>query len=145
MNRLLPLPNCIPAIALLATLAGCGPSVTGVVGLVTLDGRPLQGAVVSFHPQGDTAGLGGFGRTDSDGNFVILPRRTQIETGLHRVVVSRLLQPDGSLPDPDVPPIESNASESLLPIYSDLEQTTLVANVGMDGTGSFSFALKSGK
>jgi len=112
-----------------------------VTGVVKLNGLPVSGAVVSFHPDGETTGLGGFGRTDSDGRYILKPRRSKINPGEYRVVVSIRLNPDGSTPDPDVPPIDSDAIESLPAIYSDLEQTTLRAKIGENGTGEFPFEL----
>lgn len=59
-----------------ATSIGCqgapeGPLLVPVSGSVTLNGVPLEGAQVAFHPQGMTPGAGGFGGTDVHGKFVI--------------------------------------------------------------------------
>jgi hypothetical protein len=45
------------------------------------------------------------------------------------VVVSRPLRKDGSPPDPNVPPIESDARETLPAIYSNRDASTLRAKV----------------
>jgi hypothetical protein len=54
--------------ALLPLAAGCGQAKTvKVAGVVTLDGKPLGGATVTFTPVGD--GRPASGRTDTDGSF----------------------------------------------------------------------------
>lgn len=62
----------------LAALAGCagGRKPTKVEGTVTLDGKPVSGATVSFLPL-DVGGRPANGRTDQDGHF----RLTTIEPG----------------------------------------------------------------
>ena len=56
----------------LFTLVGCGgpkgPAVTAVSGTVMLDGEPLDGASVVFHPT-SSSGLAGSGKTSADGTF----------------------------------------------------------------------------
>ena len=67
------------AVALALSLAGCSQTPSGIVpvsGRVTLSGKPLAGAVVTFQPVEPLApsskALGGaVGRTDSDGRFVL--------------------------------------------------------------------------
>jgi hypothetical protein len=117
-------------------LAGCGGS-TGVpvTGLVTLDGKALPGALVSFRPTGQkTEGLGGSGMTGADGKYVIQEARggKGIASGDYTVVISRRLRPDGSAPPLDVPPMESDARETLPAKYSDPKQSTLRATVSKD-------------
>jgi hypothetical protein len=54
--------------AVILTAAGCGGDKTvKVEGLVTLDGKPLPGATVSFMPVGE--GRAATGLTDADGSF----------------------------------------------------------------------------
>ncbi len=58
-----------PIIAWTLTWLGCGgPAYHPVGGKVTLDGRPLPDATVSFIPQSDE-GTPAFGKTDSEGNY----------------------------------------------------------------------------
>lgn len=47
---------------------GCGGGKVKVNGVVTLDGKPIEGAMVTFHPKGGQ-GKSAFGTTDKDGNF----------------------------------------------------------------------------
>ncbi|MCU0876174.1 MAG: hypothetical protein MUF06_00075 [Pirellulaceae bacterium] len=75
--------NCLGLAAIvLAGLAGCdgtsGPAVEYVEGKVTLDGQPVEGAIVGFSPigSGDTA-LGAVGTTDASGVY----KMTTMPTG----------------------------------------------------------------
>ena len=117
-------------------LAGCGGS-TGVpiTGTVTFDGKALPGAMVSFRPTGQkTEGLGGSGLTGADGKFVLQEARggKGIAPGDYTVVINRRLRPDGSVPPADVPPMDSDARETLPVRYSDSKQSTLRATVSKD-------------
>jgi hypothetical protein len=118
-------------------LAGCGGS-TGptVTGTVTLDNVPLAGAVVTFRPAGkNTEGLGGTGVTGPDGKYTLTASRgggRSIVPGDYTVVVSLRLRPDGSAPPPDVPPMESDAKETLPARYSEFQHSILRATVADD-------------
>ncbi len=68
----------IALFVLLAGVAGCGksgPQVAPVHGRVTLDGRPLALADVSFQPDG--AQRASAGRTDADGQYELAYKRGQ--------------------------------------------------------------------
>jgi hypothetical protein len=61
----------IVGVLFLFTVVGCGkkgPTVAIVSGTVLLDGEPLDGASVIFHPA-SSSGLAGSGRTSLDGTF----------------------------------------------------------------------------
>lgn len=80
---------------LLVALVGCG---TGgrvpVTGTVLLDGQPVKGAIVEFHPEASGAmGSGGFGVCDGTGFFRMkTPQgRPGIHPGRYRVTVSRFV------------------------------------------------------
>ena len=73
------------------------PETASVSGTVTLDGQPLEGAMVSFVP---SQGRASNGKTDADGNFT-LHYTGAIEgavLGTHRVMISKWI------PDPDYEP-----------------------------------------
>jgi hypothetical protein len=54
-------------------LASCAGSVPSVTGRVTFQGKPVEGAVVTFHPKGrdDAKTERPSGVTDKDGNFTL--------------------------------------------------------------------------
>ena len=65
--------ECFALLALVSGTAilGCGPSgpeLTEVTGTVTLDGKPVPKAVISFLPSGET-GSPSYGRTDLQGKY----------------------------------------------------------------------------
>src|SRR5262245_63676 len=145
MNR-----KTMPAVALwAAALAGCGGGGEGdavaVRGTVTLDGKALPGAVVTFTPTGSTRGVGGRGRTGPDGGYTLQGLRggSGVPAGTYQVTVSKLMLPDGSdFPENSpVSPIDSRATEQLPAVYSDPNQTALSANVPAGG-GAVDFPLK---
>lgn len=62
----------VVALPLLAFVGGCFSSDNTITGKVTLDGKPLADAVVSFVPEsGDQNALG---RTDQQGNYQLFRR-----------------------------------------------------------------------
>ena len=96
---------------LIAGIAGCGrsgPAVQYVEGIVTLDGAPVGGAIVTFAPSG--AGLGAAGTTDALGVYRLnaLSARAGAGTvaGDYLVAIRKWeYQDPGPAPDP------SNAEE----------------------------------
>src|SRR5262245_59243356 len=83
---------------LLAALltAGCGgPTVVSVSGQVTMDGKPLPGAHVTFQPVGglnQPPGSGSYAKTDADGRYtlrLIQPDRAGAVVGKHKVSISK--------------------------------------------------------
>jgi hypothetical protein len=140
----------LPA-AFLATLVGCGgppePTRLPVTGTVTLDGDPIGNALVSFLPEANTKTLPSFAATAPDGKYVLRAPQGQkgIEAGTYRVTVSRLLRKDGTPPPPDVPPIESDAFETLPPMYSDPALTVLRVTIDPGGSTTADLPLKSKK
>jgi hypothetical protein len=134
---------------LLAALTGCGdpnqPKLVPVKGVVTLDGQPLSGAVVTFMPGATTPAGGGSGRTGKDGSYKLTFLRggTGVPSGEYKVVISKLVLPDGK----EVPanttksPLELQATETLPPRYSMPDQSTLGVNV-LEAGGTFDFPLQ---
>jgi hypothetical protein len=122
------------------------PELLGVNGVVTLDGQPVQDAVVCFHPIGTTRGTEAFGRTDADGHYELKSRHlgTGTPVGEYRVIVSKFVMPDGSpLPDDkDFDPMTANVRQVLSPQYSNPENSTLKATVPQGG-GTIDFPLTS--
>lgn len=137
--------------AALVTMAGCGKGGAGdllpVTGTVTLDNNPVGNATVTFQPEGDTKGHGGSATTDAGGKYeVTIPQgKKGLVAGKYKVVISRRLNPDGTVPPANEPPIESKARETLPPRYSSPEQSELSAEVTPGATRAYDFALRSGK
>jgi hypothetical protein len=82
---------------------GCGSKkVAPVSGTVTLDGKPLVGASVTFQPIADegsvVAGHASMGKTDASGKFTLEQTTTKKNgaiVGKHRVSISLLTQEVG--------------------------------------------------
>jgi len=65
---------CAGVVSLLVTcvLTGCsnkGPKLYSATGIVTYQGKPMEGVKVMFHPKGGDTGHPSFGTTDADGKF----------------------------------------------------------------------------
>jgi hypothetical protein len=63
------LTGAMMAALLLVVGAGCGNRLVSVRGTVTLDGTPVEGAMVLFIPESENAGRQASGQTGPDGNF----------------------------------------------------------------------------
>ena len=126
-----------------ALLVGCesptdGPPLVPVEGVVTLDGQPLAGAVVTLIPKGETRGQASHGRTDATGKFTVTSsdgKRVGATVGSYQVVISKYVNPDGSdfVGSADVSPMDAGYRELLLPAYSDVQSSRLVAEVPAAG------------
>lgn len=76
----------------LVLAAGCGGGIAKAVkvkGNVTLDGKPLAGATVSFIPRDKSGGRAASGRTDTSGDFQLTTFRTDdgAVPGEYKVIV----------------------------------------------------------
>lgn len=135
------------------TLSGCGESdkpaadSVQVTGIISVNEQPSGNVLVTYHPQGSTAGHGGSGTTDSTGKYEILTPQGKkgLVAGTYKVTLSRRLNPDGSPPDPNTPPIESSARETLPAMYTDPNKTQLSITLAVGDKRSFDFAVKAGK
>jgi hypothetical protein len=73
---------------------GGGPRYARVSGVVTLNGRPYQGAVVNFQPVGTPdnpyPGRGSYGHTDENGRFTLVvdDKTRGAVVGRHRVRIA---------------------------------------------------------
>ena len=85
------------------TAAGCSsnpavyPEVADVVGVVTLDGQPLEGATVTFAPE---AGRASSGVTDSAGRYSLHYTGSirGAMLGSHRVMINKMVQDKAATP-----------------------------------------------
>jgi hypothetical protein len=139
------------AVAALAAAAGCGGGAADglvlVAGVVKVDDQPAGNVLVTYVPQDKTPGNGGAGVTDSTGRYeVVTPQgKKGLPPGAYKVTLSRKLNPDGSPPDPNVPPIESQARETLAARHTDPDKTDLKINLSADDKRSFDFAVPAVK
>lgn len=128
--------------------ASAGPkpeSFVSVKGAVTMDNKPLDGAMVIFFPQDAKMADGANAITDANGNFELTTGgATGAVPGNYRVLVSRLVDPSGRpvIATPDTPPANVGAIESLPSRYSDYSQSVLKSKVAQQG-GTFDFKLTS--
>jgi hypothetical protein len=124
---------------------GCGgPRVAPVSGVVTLDGKPLAHASVSFQPispaKGVNPGPGSQGETDDNGAFtlrVVGEGRDGAYVGYHRVEISKYTR-DKADPADDRGP----APRNLVPPEYNLK-TTLTCEVAQGGNNQANFELKT--
>ena len=140
------------ALILALASAGCkkGPAraeagEVPVTGVVTLDGKPLAGAEVTFTCNTTTGVFSG--ATDENGKYQLWSNfgSTAKLEGPCTVKISKMELPPGvEKPPADMPvsPQMLGAKESLPPKYSDGGKTELTASVPAEG-GTFNFELKS--
>lgn len=145
-------------------IVGCnrGPAVVPVSGIVSFEGKPLEGATVMFLPKGEPGQgtLLAFGLTDAEGRFRL---RTNVGPkasydgavpGEYRVAVSKYVPPKGMSgaefekkiaaaehqiygKDTGVP----SKVELLPPECADAQKSHLSASVASTGANEFSFRL----
>lgn len=141
----------------LVMLSGCGGESTSVPtasvsGKVTLDGKPLEGAVVSF----GRPGFVGTGKTRADGSYSLA---TGAAIGENKVWIRKFVAPSGFNNNPeegmDQGQLEAMAvdepagaepidlGEQIPDDFSDPEKTILVIVVGEGGTDSANFDITS--
>jgi len=150
-------------------LVGCngGPAVKPVTGTVTLDGKPISGAVITFQPVEGGTGMPAVGTTDASGKYTVTDMAaTNIGSGAvageYRVGVmwfkpsgkdlSQATGESGGNEEAAVATDKSAAKaaatevsgpEALLPVdYQDPKTSGLTASVG-SGDNTFDFALTS--
>ena len=127
-------------LCLVVLIVGCSrndstmPKLATVDGTITLNGKPLSGATVSFVPTGATRGTGANGYTDKAGKYELKTRSGDkgATPGEYRIVVTKMVMPDGSdlSLDSTVAPINSPAKQILPARYSMRDKTILRATVG---------------
>jgi hypothetical protein len=118
-------------------LPGCGgDGLVAVQGKLTAKGLPLDGAFIQLIPGGSTKGVGGFGRSDAEGNFTLIGSRAGgkgILPGEYKVRLSRPVAADGSPIPPGVAPDQVGARESIASPYSSVPDTPLRCTVPEGG------------
>lgn len=115
----------LSALLCVLLLGGCGRAgyqTAPVSGRVTLEGKPLTDATVTFQPMGEGKpypGPGSFGVTDADGRFQLqmIDRKDGAVVGLHTVRISRYLprtDKDDDAPRPRDPSLPQRADDGSL-------------------------------
>lgn len=102
-----------PALIVACLVMGCGGATEALVpveGKVVVDGKPLDGVVVTFIPEASVKNRrGGSGTTDATGAFKVIDadqNRPGLPVGKYTVAYSRMRLPDGSaapMPQAGVP------------------------------------------
>lgn len=113
-------------------LVGCGGDWGGAQGTVTLDDKPLEDGLITFHPldEGPTA----YGQVKSGSFTINTGQKAGLRTGMYKVTVSATTIPE---------PGSATPSRLLTPKkYSRKETTDLEAKVEAS-SNRFTFALRS--
>jgi hypothetical protein len=123
--------SCASALVMTAVafgLAGCGSKqaeirLASVTGVVTLDGQPVEGALVQFNPaagqlvpdKNEPGGGGSFGLTDASGKYTLKfdTKREGAVIGVHSVSVARPPRNDEEALKPDPIPAKYNLQSKL--------------------------------
>jgi hypothetical protein len=140
--------------AALMFLAGCSgsdkwvdgrPPVYPVSGQVVYQGKPLEGASVTFSPLEGTHG--GAGQTDVEGRFSLTTFEANdgVPAGKYRVTVTKaeaIVTPHPDDPGAvNLPPLKVEQRHLIPERYSSPETSDLTAEVSESGENDFSFEL----
>lgn len=133
-------------------LSGCGmqsdhwkdarPDTAPASGVVTLNGEPLEGAIVVFQPAAPD-GIGASALTDGEGKFELktFPPEAGVVPGSYAVSVMKTEMPkqqSGSSDDPDPVHVISVIPEK----YASPTESNLTAEIPVEGTDTLEFDLK---
>jgi hypothetical protein len=114
-------------------------------GVVTLDGKPLAKAVVSFMPKNGPLPTG---ETDENGHFEMIFGHPGVPVGEYIVAVSYFVSAEGepqgvaARSSLSPPPGMRTAKERLPRVYSALGESTLRAKIPPEGNTALKFDLK---
>jgi len=132
------------AVLVISSLSGCGggedvdvPDTAAASGVVSYQGKAVNEADVTFHPQGK--GHPGVGRTDADGRFVLTTYDAEdgAVVGTHAVTIR--LMPTGGLPGMEA---KSTGAAAIPQKYADPSTSPLTAEVKPDEDNEFKFELQ---
>jgi hypothetical protein len=132
------------------TLAGCseGGDFGYVEGTITLDGKPVDKALIGFYP---TGGRGSVGTTDSDGHYELQYTGSQkgASVGSHKVTITTAIEEVTAnayrREDEPAPVATPGRKELLDKSYQDRRTTPLTATVKPGTNPPIDFDLKSEK
>jgi hypothetical protein len=124
---------------LLSSMAGCGKPSTVITGMVTIDGRPVPGAVMEFFPTaGDAPTAGAF--TNEAGRY-----RARVSSTKYTVCISASrVTGQKNVRDPAFPDVTTaEVREQYLPSrYTQQHTTPLTVTAVADQTTTFDFPLE---
>jgi hypothetical protein len=144
----------VPGLVAATFVAGCAGQpvelLVPVGGKLLVDGKPLDGVVVTFLPEVSENHRGGTGTTDESGAFVVTDS-TQNKPGLppgkYSLIFSRMLFPDGSVgapPEPDKPLPPGLIRTETLPVFlTTLDLTDPSRQVVISEEGNENLELKA--
>lgn len=131
--------NVLQVVVIGAALSvlGCGSGTPSVSGTVTLDGKPIEGATVTFTPDSkDGSGIGAsYGKTDAQGRYslrTVSGDKSGAVVGKHKVTISKASS------DPNNP--EGAAKEWIPSRYNSKSELTF--DVSSSGSDKADFELK---
>jgi len=151
-----------PMLVALLCLVGCGegkPDLYPVTGVVTLDGKPVEGANVSFSPSSEGAELA-VGQTDASGKFTLTtPQIGEGATaGSYSVSITKSAgatkwedprASGGTLTEEQKKSIMDQARNAAKPVspipdkYANGQTSGFTADVKKDGENNFEFPMTS--
>lgn len=153
----------IPLLLVVAAASGCGggsdrPRLAQASGIVTLDGEPVEGAIVNFLPV--AGGRLATGTTDATGRYTLttFDRNDGAAVGEHYIGVVKMggdgmqqlaqaevpADEEGLLPDLSAPGVKQPEIEYLVPErYGNPKESQLKLTVPTGGTDNLNIALIS--
>jgi hypothetical protein len=131
----------------LGFLAGCGGGEESahetvvVTGTVTVNNSPVEGAIVSFHPE---KGRVATGKTDSEGKYTLQTFKANdgATLGKHKVTISHNAASSTPSNDPMAIKKAAKAKSPINKKYATVKTSDLNAEVTKDGENDFKFDLK---
>lgn len=154
---LFPTPWAVAWLFVTAVACGCSGNgtpgdLTPVAGLVSLDGKPLAEATVTFYAS-DPAVAPGYsasvGKTDAEGKYQLISRGNPgTLPGAFKVTISKFVSSDGAALKPEEGmdmqqlAMQGLAKESVPAKYSALDRTELTATVEPGKSEGYNFDLK---
>jgi hypothetical protein len=131
-------------------IVGCGGGSANPIapasGVVTLDGKPIEGVSILLIPkEGTSSGRISYGLTDAEGRFElrVSPDQSGAIIGTHWVQLEKLTQQDGSPIPAGTSPEEVAAMNQLPQAYADAGSTPISAEIPESGTSDLVFDLSS--
>ncbi len=114
-------------------------------GTVHLDGDPVEGVTVTFIPEGEVGGRGGYGVSDSQGNFQLQasPEVEGIPPGKYRVIFRKLRMADGSPIPPDMMAADVETVNMMPAKYGSIDGAYVMAEVPSPAGASLQFDLST--